>query len=101
MPITSDLYDIADRLREIDDRYEVMYDRVACRYTVYADGAPQFAAPFGGLDARTLELARKTRAERRDEILREIDESNRIAEARAVRAVAEMAAAAGEDLLCR
>lgn len=101
MRITSDLYDIADRLREIDGRYEVMYDRKTRRYTVCADGAPQFAAPYGELDARTVEFALKTRTSRRDEILREIDADNRAAEERAIKTAAERAAAAGEEFICR
>ena len=50
--ITHDLYGVADRLREIDDRYEVWYDRIAGRYEIYAGGALQIAVPFAELDAR-------------------------------------------------
>lgn len=87
--ITDDLYDVAARLREIDDRYEVWYDSIARRYEIHANGALQIAVPFAELDARTVSLVRKTRIERAERIIGQIDAANRLAERRAQRAIAE------------
>ena len=75
--IAGDLFDIADRLSEIDSRYEVWYDPALGSYGIYADGALQVAVPFARLDARTVELVRRTRIERTDRIVGEIDAANK------------------------
>ena len=74
--IEKDLFSIADRLKEIDGRYEVYRNTVAHRFEVYVERALQFVVPFQKLDARTLEFARKTRIERAEKILKEMDEIN-------------------------
>ena len=74
--IEKDLFSIADRLKEIDGRYEVYRNTVAHRFEVYVERALQFVVPFQKLDARTLEFARKTRIERAEKILKEMDEVN-------------------------
>ena len=74
--IEKDLFSIADRLKEIDGRYEVYRNTVAHRFEVYVERALQFVVPFQKLDARTLEFARKTRIERAEKIIKEMDEIN-------------------------
>ncbi len=74
--IEKDLFSIADRLKEIDGRYEVYRNTVAHRFEVYVERALQFVVPFQKLDARTLEFARKTRIERAEKILKEMDDIN-------------------------
>ena len=74
--IEKDLFSISDRLKEIDGRYELFRNTLAHRFEVYIEKALQFVVPFQRLDARTLEFARKTRVERREQIVREIDERN-------------------------
>lgn len=74
--IEKDLFSIADRLKEIDGRYRVYRNTLAHRFEVYVERALQFVVPFQKLDARTLDFARKTRIERRQQILKEIDEHN-------------------------
>ena len=74
--IEKDLFSIADRLKEIDGRYEVYRNTLAHRFEVYVEKALQFVVPFQKLDARTLEFARKTRIERAEKILKEMDEIN-------------------------
>lgn len=98
--IAGDLFDIADRLSEIDSRYEVWYDPALGSYGIYADGALQVAVPFARLDARTVELVRRTRIERTDLIVGEIDAANARAERIAKRALAERLRAAGEESVC-
>lgn len=80
MRIENDLYGIADRLREVDDRYEVYYNRRLGRFEVHAGGVLQVAVPFDRLDARTVEHVRRTRVERARAVLDEIDRANRAAE---------------------
>lgn len=74
--ITHDLFDIAKRLKEIDRRYKLFFNRKKNRYEIYANGAMQMALPFERLDARTLSYARKTRLENLEKIIAEIEKEN-------------------------
>lgn len=74
--IRHDLFDIAKRLKSIDRRYELFFNRKKNRYEIYANGAMQMALPFERLDARTLTYARKTRLENLEKIIAEIEEEN-------------------------
>lgn len=74
--IRHDLFGIAKRLKSIDRRYELFFNRKKNRYEIYANGAMQMALPFERLDARTLTYARKTRLENLEKIIAEIGEEN-------------------------
>ena len=74
--IERDLFGIAKRLKSIDKRYELFFNRKKNRYEIYANGAMQMALPFERLDARTLTYARKTRLENLEKIIAEIEEEN-------------------------
>ena len=74
--IRHDLFGIAKRLKSIDRRYELFFNRKKNRYEIYANGAMQMALPFERLDARTLTYARKTRLENLEKIIAEIEEEN-------------------------
>nr|DAW50298.1 MAG TPA: hypothetical protein [Caudoviricetes sp.] len=74
--IGHDLFGIAKRLKSIDRRYELFFNRKKNRYEIYANGAMQMALPFERLDARTLTYARKTRLENLEKIIAEIEEEN-------------------------
>lgn len=74
--ISHDLFGIAKRLKSIDRRYELFFNRNKNRYEIYANGAMQMALPFERLDARTLTYARKTRLENLEKIIAEIEEEN-------------------------
>lgn len=74
--IKEDLFDIAHRLKELDVRYRVYRNLRANRFEIHANGALQLATPFDRLDARTLDLVRKTRLENADRLIGEIDKSN-------------------------
>lgn len=41
IPVEHDLYSVADRLKEIDPRYELFYNAALGRYEIYASGALQ------------------------------------------------------------
>ena len=74
--IRHDLFGIAKRLKSIDRRYDLFFNRKKNRYEIYANGAMQMALPFERLDARTLTYARKTRLENLEKIIAEIEEEN-------------------------
>lgn len=75
--IKDDLFDIANRLKEIDERYEVFFDTSKQKFVLYAQNAYQLTIPFENLDARTIDLVRYTRAENVDTILRDVDKENK------------------------
>ena len=93
--VESDLYDIANRVREIDPAYFIAWNFAARRFELHVTGqrGGSFALvlPFEALDERTLVLARKTRAERAAELIREAEEHNRRLEREAVRKAVEQA----------
>lgn len=74
--VTDDLYRIAHRIKEIDPRYELYFNRSKKRFEIYANGAMQIALPFDRLDARTVEFARKTRLENAQNLISEIERNN-------------------------
>lgn len=100
-PVRDDLYDVANRLKEIDPRYEVFYNVKSHRYEVHASGVLQIAVPFEELDVRTVEHVRRTRVENRRRLLEEMERENLAAEARAENAAAEaLLCAASKEGLC-
>ena len=78
--IENDLFGIAARLREIDDGYFVVYDKVKHCFEVHnrLQRGDTFAlrVPYPSLDARTVTLVRRTRAERAAELLKETEREN-------------------------
>lgn len=74
--IEHDLFDIASRLKEVDERYELFFNKSLNRYEIFANGVLQIAVPFDRLDARTVEFARKTRLENLQKLLESIDREN-------------------------
>ena len=80
-PITSDLFDICGRLKEIDPCYFVMFDGRLRRFEVHHSGNKGNSlcavVPYPSLDARALLHVRRTRAERRKELLAEMEKANR------------------------
>ncbi len=98
--VRGDLYDIADRIREIDENYFIFYSYRHKRYEVHnraqRNGTFALALPYRTLDARALTLVRRTRAERADALLREIEEENARSRRAAVEKTAERAACEAE-----
>lgn len=93
IPIEKDVFSVADRLKEVDERYRVYRNTLAHRFEVYAGEALQFVVPFQKLDARTVEYARKTRIERVNKIVQELDKENDLLEKRKNRAIIDTALA--------
>lgn len=79
LEIKDDVYYICDRLKEIDDSYIVLFNLDNLRYEIHSKGQKSsycFTVPFDSLDERTLSYALRTRSERRDKIIEEIEKSN-------------------------
>ncbi len=85
--VTHDLYDIAERLKEIDEGYFVFYSYKDKRYEIHHKDQKgdtfALAVPYDELDERTLRLVRRTRAERAEKLIEEMEKQNREAEKRA------------------
>ena len=80
VPVTSHVTDIPARLKEIGPRYFVMLNTRTQRFEIHdsaqAGGTMACALPFGALDARALEYARRYHVSRLAETAREIDDFN-------------------------
>ena len=92
--IENDVLDIAARLREIDDGYFIVYNGLFRRLEVHNQKQRGntfcLVVPSNRLNARTVELVRKTRAENADRLLTEIDEHNARVENEALRRAASV-----------
>lgn len=71
---------ICQRLKEIDKSYFVLLNKKSGLYEVHSSDqigdSYCFTVRFDALDDRTLDYARRTRAERQAECIREMDEAN-------------------------
>lgn len=79
--IIEDLYDIAKRLKEIDDSYIVFYNKTSKKYELhirkYGKVVYQLTFPFKKLDARAITYCYRTRRERWEKLLKELEEENK------------------------
>ena len=75
-----DLYDIASRLREIDDGQFIFYSYKTKRYEIHnrrqRGSTLALILPYDKLDARALNLVRRTSCERASDYLKEIEREN-------------------------
>lgn len=77
--IENDLFDIANRLKAIDDGYYVLYDRLLKRYEIHNDKSRdslQLILPYSSLDARTVRHVAATQVVDPSRFINEIDEYN-------------------------
>ena len=85
---------IRDSLKEIDDGYFIVYNGYFKRLEVHnkKQGKNTFClvVPSNRLNARTVELVRRTRAENADRLLAEIDFHNARVEEEALRRAASV-----------
>ena len=92
IPVFADVFDVADRLKGIDERYRLFYNKRARRYEVYTlqpQPVLQAVLPFSPPDARCLEYVRKTRIERVRYLQEELEKHNAEREKRIVKEVVE------------
>ena len=97
--IENDLFDIASRLRSVNDSYILYYNTEKERYEVHdrVRHCLQFVVPFDELDARTVEYARYSRVENAHKIFAEVEYHNKKLEKEQVSTAIERAAVAIED----
>ena len=77
--ITHDVFDIADRLKEIDGAYYPVYNLSRERYEIHwgeGKNSLQLVIPYDSLDSRTIDRVRETRLEYVENALREMDRKN-------------------------
>ena len=78
--LESDVFFITERLKEIDQSYEVYYNLETLSFEVHSSLQPHnsycFKVPYDCLDERTLFYALKTRSENRDLLIKEIEKNN-------------------------
>ena len=78
--IVHDVYYIAERLKEIDFNYFILYNTKRKKYEIHHTGQPGtycLTVPYDELDARTIDFVNQTRVENRDRLLKELDEENK------------------------
>lgn len=84
IPITNDLFDIAARLRTVNDGYRVYYNVTLARFEVYDEsrGVPTlaFISPYDELDCRTVDYAVYSRVENADRVFSDVERANAQAE---------------------
>ncbi len=96
MLIKSDVFDIADRLKEIDPNYTLHYNRRLKRFELRGKGgALTLVFPYKEIDARMVSHARRTRIERSKALIEEMERNNRLLEEKREREAIKDA----EDLL--
>lgn len=77
--IYEDVFDITQRLKEIDESYFVVYNTQKKKYEVHSNKQKNtycLTVPYKGLDARAISLTLKTRRENYNKILDEIEKTN-------------------------
>lgn len=103
--ITHDVFDIADRIKEISPDYFVMYDKALNRFEIHnARQSPDtlsLVLPYDTLDCRAVELVLKTRVQNIENMLREMEQHNAALDREASRRAAEEYLTKGEELFRR
>ncbi len=78
--IDCDTFSIAARLKNIDPSYYIIRNYIKKRFEVHSSAQRgstlALVLPFEALDERTLRYVLKTRAERKDALIKEMEESN-------------------------
>ncbi len=88
--ILRDVFDIVERIKQIDSGYFICFNLKKNRYEVHNyKQANTFClvVPYKNLDARTLSFVRKTKRENFKKLIAEIDENNKKIENEALRVI--------------
>lgn len=81
--IQNDVFDVADRLKEIDGDYYPVYNLTRRRFEIHHRGRAntlQLVIPYDCLDARAIQRVKETRREWVENMLRDMDRQNAKAE---------------------
>lgn len=96
--IENDLFGIAARLKSIDDGYFVVYNKFKHKFEVHNSrqrgDTYSLSVPYPSLDARTVSLVLRTRAENAKKLFEQMERENRILRERQQKAALEKAASA-------
>lgn len=76
IPVTDDLYDVASRLKSVDENYVLYFNAQTRRYQVYNGQSYAFTVPYDELDCRAVDYARKTAVRNADALFVEIERDN-------------------------
>ena len=85
--IKNDMFDISNRLKNIDSTYFILYDKIRGKYELHSTAqVDTYCAtiPYKKLDKRAIDFALKTRRENIDRIILEMEENNKKLEMREV-----------------
>jgi hypothetical protein len=78
--IKTDTFDIAKRLKQIDNNYIIKYNLTKKRYEVFykesKEEVLQLVLPYKELDERTINLVNKTRVENLKTLMEELEKQN-------------------------
>lgn len=89
--IENDVYDIANRIKQLDRNYEIYFNTSKNQYEVHntaqIDGTYCLSVPYSILDERTLKLTRETTSANMDLILNQINNNNQIKENAEMRSI--------------
>lgn len=78
--VKNDVYFIADRLKEVDENYFILFNTKKQHYEVHHKAQSDtycLTVPYAELDERTIVFVNQTRVENRDRLIRELDEENK------------------------
>ena len=93
--VENDLFDVAFRIKQIDDSYFTVYNYVERRYEVHSTSqrgnSLAVVIPFGELDARAVDYVRKTRSERISQLIEETERANQKIERDKIRRAVKLA----------
>ena len=86
VPVVNNALDIPQRLKEMDEGYFVMFNTAVQRFEIWhsdgREGVLECVLPYDALDARALRHVREHRMERQEQLMREVEEHNRLLEER-------------------
>lgn len=91
--LASDVYNISNRIKEIDKDYYIVYNTSKKQFEVHNSNqigsSYCLALPYSELDNRTLNYVLKTRSSNIDKILAKIDNDNKLLQSSQKRAALE------------
>ena len=103
IPITNDLFNIANRLKSINPYFQLYFNKLLGRFEVHSScqhpNTLSFVVPYEQLDARTVELALQSRTEHADKIFYQVEQHNKLVEKHALDDAVDNGMAAIEDAL--
>lgn len=101
IPIRSDVFDVSDRIREVDERYLLFYNLERSRFEVRLNGKEdEIVVTWNdALDARLVTKLRETHVRRIKRFLEELEERERKAKLEEEREIREKAGETAEAFM--